>query len=288
MGNKVTRKCNSLSSACLMPASYGSLEDRTNGSSSRTLYEDEVQIYFFKKVDDDNEKQRRKRYWRSKWLNYRVKISNFLKEFMVLICALFSCILLFGLIFGLPAVCIVIGVIYKDVCPAEPKIPTFLIMLGAFASFRLFIILSFRIKDLISTIGEIHVYTLVQKFLKRTKKEKKKDAILPRVSEMFDKMNDKNEKEDKDKKSGDPISAFLLMWFFPGNLWIYQIYEPDYVNNIRPDYCHPVLYRFALWLLLSCYGIIGVGVISVALFILGSLFMKYCPCLKKRPGRQIC
>ena len=81
------------------------------------------------------------------------------------------------------------------------------------------------------------------------------------------------------------ISCFLLGWFITGDaklvsnqqnrvfnvlifeltgcFWVYRTFEPDYVNVSSTNYCHPILYTFAFWLLTSTYIIIGLFILCL-------------------------
>jgi hypothetical protein len=44
---------------------------------------------------------------------------------------------------------------------------------------------------------------------------------------------------------------FLFVWFIAGCIWIFRVWNNvQYVDPNQGDYCHPVLYRFAFWLLI--------------------------------------
>jgi hypothetical protein len=67
------------------------------------------------------------------------------------------------------------------------------------------------------------------------------------------------------------IALFLFIWFFFGNIWVfgarYRI-RTDYIddkNSTNENYCHPTLYWFAFYVLISTY------VIALLL-----CFMKFC------------
>ncbi|XP_040925827.1 transmembrane protein 272-like isoform X2 [Betta splendens] len=67
---------------------------------------------------------------------------------------------------------------------------------------------------------------------------------------------------------------FLFCWFIAGNVWIYSIYQPDYVKNpASPElYCNKTLYLFAFWVTTMGYIFAGLS------FVLGLCFML-CSCL---------
>lgn len=45
--------------------------------------------------------------------------------------------------------------------------------------------------------------------------------------------------------------------FFPGSVWVYKEYEPNY-DPSRGKYCNQTLYLFAFWLITSVYIVLGV------------------------------
>lgn len=194
---------------------------------------------------------------------------SYLKKPLVIIGSFVLCVVIYGLVFGIPVACIIIGVLYSHLCPANPKIATFLIMLGAFACLRIFLIVSTKIRQEVCTNDKVYIFKLVQTYLLRTKKKEKlpqepqKDENFPHFSKDF-KNNNQGQKSES-------LSAFFLMWFIPGNLWIFGIYEPNYVNDIKPDYCHPVIYLFSLYLLSICYLLVVLVVCCFIVFLL--LFM---------------
>ncbi|KAJ0006259.1 hypothetical protein NQD34_013532 [Periophthalmus magnuspinnatus] len=54
-------------------------------------------------------------------------------------------------------------------------------------------------------------------------------------------------------------SIFLSCWFIAGNVWIYRIYEPNYVKNVTSNepYCNKTLYLFAFWTTTLVYILLG-------------------------------
>ncbi|CAF1322314.1 unnamed protein product [Adineta steineri] len=46
------------------------------------------------------------------------------------------------------------------------------------------------------------------------------------------------------------IIIFLIGWFIAGCIWVFRVWNKvQYRNSERLDYCNPILYRFAYWLL---------------------------------------
>ena len=64
------------------------------------------------------------------------------------------------------------------------------------------------------------------------------------------------------------LVLFLVGWFIAGCVWVFRVYNKvTYKNPARSDYCQPILYRFAFWLLICTFFIplfqIVVGIIKV-------------------------
>ncbi|XP_040039096.1 transmembrane protein 272 [Gasterosteus aculeatus] len=55
------------------------------------------------------------------------------------------------------------------------------------------------------------------------------------------------------------MSLFLFCWFIAGNVWIYSIYEPNYIKNSTSaePYCDKTLYLFAFWTTNLSYIVMG-------------------------------
>uniref|UniRef100_A0A3Q3ISB3 Uncharacterized protein n=1 Tax=Monopterus albus TaxID=43700 RepID=A0A3Q3ISB3_MONAL len=56
------------------------------------------------------------------------------------------------------------------------------------------------------------------------------------------------------------IHLFRFCWFITGNVWIYSIYEPNYIQavNSTGTYCNKTLYLFAFWTTILEYISLGV------------------------------
>ncbi|XP_048450117.1 transmembrane protein 272-like, partial [Rhincodon typus] len=52
-------------------------------------------------------------------------------------------------------------------------------------------------------------------------------------------------------------SLFSFIWFITGSVWIYSIYQPDYINKTSPNYCNKTLYLFAFWVTTIIYIFLG-------------------------------
>ncbi|XP_070552895.1 transmembrane protein 272-like [Ptychodera flava] len=138
---------------------------------------------------------------------------------------LLGCLITSAVGMAIPIAMIIIGSIYKDDCRAEPYIPLYLIVSGAF-SIAFF-------------------------FLSACAGDKKRRLVT-----------DGGEDDDSSSYScakflSSLISLFLLAWFIAGNVWIYGTYEPDYSNTEADDYCHKTLYLFSFWLMNATYILLG-------------------------------
>ncbi|KAL4006775.1 diphosphomevalonate decarboxylase [Sarotherodon galilaeus] len=67
-------------------------------------------------------------------------------------------------------------------------------------------------------------------------------------------------------------SVFLFCWFIAGNVWIYSIYQPNYIKNTTDvsSYCNKTLYLFAFWTSTLVYILVGL------FFLCGSLVLMCC------------
>ncbi|XP_067828281.1 transmembrane protein 272-like [Heptranchias perlo] len=115
---------------------------------------------------------------------------------------------------------ITIGTIYLDSCTKQYLIPIYLIVSGSFTLF--FVMIS-----LVScTPNDENDYVRVHKI----------GRIWKRL-----------------------LSLFSLVWFITGNVWIYCIYEPDYIDKASPNYCDKTLYLFAFWTTTVSYILLGIA-----------------------------
>ncbi|XP_072905032.1 transmembrane protein 272 [Hemitrygon akajei] len=67
------------------------------------------------------------------------------------------------------------------------------------------------------------------------------------------------------RKSGSAwrtlASIFSFIWFICGNVWIYSIYQPEYIDKLSPNYCDKTLYLFAFWLTTMMYVLLGLTLV---------------------------
>ncbi|KAK6173816.1 hypothetical protein SNE40_017209 [Patella caerulea] len=141
----------------------------------------------------------------------------------------------------IPISMVVIGAQHLSDCPVQRFIPMYLIIGGSFALFR-----------------------IITRF------------CLPRVKK------DSSEVEEEEASCGKVclslhlIDFFLMAWFIAGNVWVYKLHGE--FNSIDPSsskYCHPTVYYFTFWLLISVYIFMALlficicGAFCVASFTLG-------------------
>ena len=113
---------------------------------------------------------------------------------------------------------VVIGVVYRDCCPAEPLIASYLIVLG--------------------TIGSLPSITKLYAQIRKCGSSNSIDNIMVYRQECE-----------------AVVSAFLLIWFLFGNIIVYKT-RPIHNVETSAHYCNAVLYIFAVWLTNVCYIVI--------------------------------
>ncbi|XP_068164222.1 transmembrane protein 272 [Antennarius striatus] len=122
---------------------------------------------------------------------------------------------------AIPIAQIALGAIHQKDCPVQPLIPIYLIVMGTFS--------------------------MVLNLL----------ACLPCAREPEDGTTNPTSRVCTAWNS--LVSAFMFCWFIAGNVWIYSIYQPDYVkNDTVPDrYCDKTMYLFAFWTTTLVYIFLG-------------------------------
>ena len=138
----------------------------------------------------------------------------------------------------IPFCMIVIGSVYFHDCPAEPNIPIFLIVGGSFSA-------------LIFFIG----------VLRRVKRAETGSDQEPQPTHPVQSL----------------ITFFLCGWFITGCVWVYRIYWPDTQNPNMENFCNPVVYLFAFWLITIANIFLG---LFTSCFV--SILIYICGCGKNR------
>ena len=114
---------------------------------------------------------------------------------------------------------LVSGVIYKDKCPVQPKIPIYHIVFGCFLILEIFMC----------------IFAAIRKS-----------------------RGDQEGNTTKFISCGSIVSCFMMAWFICGNVWVYANYKPEYHDPASKNYCHKTLYLFTFWIITSGYILSGV------------------------------
>ncbi|XP_038055455.1 transmembrane protein 272-like [Patiria miniata] len=131
-----------------------------------------------------------------------------------------------GVMLAVPIAMIVVGAIYINDCPVEPKIPIYLVVTGSF----------YILKSAIDLIV-------------RCKRRQDQDT------------EGNNEEEPENRKENTfsrLIGCFLFAFFIAGNVWVYRNYPPS-DNILDANYCFGPLYYFAFWIITSCYILVALA-----------------------------
>ena len=70
------------------------------------------------------------------------------------------------------------------------------------------------------------------------------------------------------------ITFFLCGWFITGCVWVYRIYWPDTQNPNMENFCNPVVYLFAFWLITTAYIFLGLFTSCICCFSIVSVLLK--------------
>ena len=73
------------------------------------------------------------------------------------------------------------------------------------------------------------------------------------------------------------ITFFLCCWFITGCVWVYRIYWPDTQNPNMENFCNPVVYLFAFWLITTANIFLGLFTSCIV-----SVLICICGCGKSR------
>uniref|UniRef100_A0A8C6ULH1 Si:dkey-19b23.12 n=1 Tax=Neogobius melanostomus TaxID=47308 RepID=A0A8C6ULH1_9GOBI len=132
----------------------------------------------------------------------------------------------------LPVAQIAIGAAYLNECPREHYIPIYLVVMGSFSL----------------------LLTLLS-CLPCAQPKEGSTNFLHRLCTGWNSL----------------VSAFVFCWFIAGNVWVYRIYEPIYVNNATTAdiYCHKTVYLFAFWTITLFY-------ILLMAFLVGGFCVLFC------------
>jgi len=164
-------------------------------------------------------------------------VIDFVVKVILLLLGTIGCTIACSITIVIPVCMIVIGSVYFHDCPAEPYIPIFLIVGGSFSVFKYLI------------------------------------GVLSRVR----RAETGNE---QDPQPTHPVQSlitfFLCGWFITGCVWVYRVYWPDTDPTAEgtPQYCNPVVYIFAFWLITTAYIFLGLFTSCICCFSIVSVLLK--------------
>jgi len=162
-------------------------------------------------------------------------VVDFVVKVILLLLGTIGCTIACSITIVIPVCMIVIGSVYFHDCPAEPYIPIFLIVGGSFSVFKYLI------------------------------------GVLSRVR----RAETGNE---QDPQPTHPVQSlitfFLCGWFITGCVWVYRVYWPDTTAEGTAQYCNPVVYIFAFWLITTAYIFLGLFTSCICCFSIVSVLLK--------------
>eukprot|EP00088_Acartia_fossae_P032724 TRINITY_DN3347_c0_g1_i10.p1 TRINITY_DN3347_c0_g1~~TRINITY_DN3347_c0_g1_i10.p1 ORF type:complete len:308 (-),score=6.52 TRINITY_DN3347_c0_g1_i10:457-1380(-) len=164
-------------------------------------------------------------------------VIDFLVKVLLLLLGTIGCTIACSITIVIPVAMIVIGSVYFNDCPAEPYIPIFLIVGGAFSAFKYI----------------IRVLTRVRRV--ETNSDQDPEPTHPAQS---------------------LITFFLCGWFITGCVWVYRIYwpKPHPLSEGDQDYCNRIVYVFSFWLITTAYIFLGLFTSCICCFSIVSLLLK--------------
>lgn len=159
---------------------------------------------------------------------------DFLARLLLLLLGTIGCTIACAVTVFIPICMIVIGSIHYNDCPAEPYIPLFLIVGGAFSVF----------KYLIGVITRI-----------RQGDSNSQEPPQPHPAQSL-------------------ITCFLCGWFITGCVWVYRVYKPNFDDEESSSYCNETVYIFAFWLITTAYIFLGLFTSCICCFSIVSVIFK--------------
>ncbi|KAK4881132.1 hypothetical protein RN001_004451 [Aquatica leii] len=124
----------------------------------------------------------------------------------------------------LDVVMLVFGIINKDKCPIDHRIPIYLIVAGATG-------IASKILPFINRKLDLTVLTII-------------------ISLLY---------------------VFEFVWMIVGSVWVYSIYEPNYVE-VFSHYCNKTAYLLAFWILTIRWVFLAISILASVVFCLCSMF----------------
>jgi len=168
-------------------------------------------------------------------------VIDFLVKVFQLLLGTICCTIACSITIVIPVAMIVIGSVYFNDCPAEPYIPIFLIVGGAFSVFKYLIGVLSRVRRV------------------ETRSEQDPPPTHPAQS---------------------LITFFLCGWFITGCVWVYRIYwpksepDPNSTGMLSQDYCNSVVYVFSFWLITTAYIFLGLFTSCICCFSILAVLLK--------------
>lgn len=124
----------------------------------------------------------------------------------------------------LSVVMLVFGIINKDKCPIDDRIPIYLIVAGA-----------------------VGIVSMILPFINR-----KLDLAILTIIIVI-------------------IYIFEFVWMIVGSVWVYRIYEPNYVE-VFSHYCNKTTYLLAFWILTIRWVFLGITILASLIACCCSMF----------------
>ncbi|XP_046336486.1 uncharacterized protein LOC124118423 isoform X1 [Haliotis rufescens] len=157
---------------------------------------------------------------------------------------------------GLPIAMIVIGGSHRVDCPREPKVPIYLLVGGGFGLLKMLLLLW----------------------------RQKKSRDYERLDDCVDDDADDIVMSRSTRFSGYILTIFLLSWFILGNVWIFQVWKPNFVQPLHEpmNWCNETVYMFSVYQIFACYGLMGFCVLELLILLIAYAVLK----LRVKPSQQ--
>jgi len=151
---------------------------------------------------------------------------------------------------------IIVGSNNTDNCRVEPMVPKFLIGKPIYFSI-LFLILSF----ILCSFSVSGALTLIISFIRLIHtaatlawaKEKLSSFVALLEASIFTAFE-------------FLLSLAAFCWFIAGSVYVFRVFEPDYIHPRIPNYCDETTYKFAFYFLILTYGFIAFSIGLCLLF----------------------
>ncbi|XP_077976385.1 transmembrane protein 272-like isoform X1 [Styela clava] len=151
--------------------------------------------------------------------------ADFLKSVCFIIFSTIGFTIFIAIMLCIPVSMIVIGAINLNNCPLERFIPIWLIVAGSVSAFMQLGSIFKKIKAKCDGIDD-------------PEEEAQSSSVLNGFNGL--------------------IGCFNIAWFFAGNVWVYRAYSSKNTGNpVLENYCDPVTYYFAFWIITTAYIILA-------------------------------